>query len=131
LGPKRRFSLNCTLKVPWLAPYEHICRCFKFQNFTIFMFKCWILLKPALGAWAVICTFQYSPWTDSIRPSLQPFQCSHLGRSLVFLSFYLYFIIEKKPEIYFLTLSKLHAWIYTHQLKRTFDNLFCNSLIKN
>jgi hypothetical protein len=39
-----------------------------FQNKTNYQS---ILLNPVLGAWAVTCTFQYRPWTGSIKPSVQ------------------------------------------------------------
>jgi hypothetical protein len=48
-------------------------------KFYYFTFKCWILLKPVLGAWTVACTFQYCPWTGSIKPSLQHFQFCRVG----------------------------------------------------
>jgi hypothetical protein len=32
-----------------IPPYKHICGCVVVQYFTIFVFKCWILLKPVLG----------------------------------------------------------------------------------
>jgi hypothetical protein len=46
------------------------------------MFKCWILLKPVLAAWTVVCTCQYRPWTGSIKLSLQHFQFCRFGLSL-------------------------------------------------
>jgi hypothetical protein len=34
-----------------------------------------------VGAWTVTCTFQYCPWTCSIKPSRQHFQFCRVGLS--------------------------------------------------
>jgi hypothetical protein len=43
----------------------------------LFLFKCWILLKPALGVVGGsvhLSSYHYRPWTIPIKPSLQYFQ---------------------------------------------------------
>jgi hypothetical protein len=46
------------------AVWTHL-RIFLNSKFYHFVFKCWILLKSVLGAWAESCTWKYRPWTGS------------------------------------------------------------------
>jgi hypothetical protein len=51
-GTIRRFSLNCTTVSHWRfhnnRRFNTHMWCFLIQTFTMFVFKCWILLKPVL-----------------------------------------------------------------------------------
>jgi hypothetical protein len=81
----RRFSWNGTEVSHWrFNDYRRIKHLQMFQNskFWHFMFKCLFLLRPVLGVWTVICTWQYRPWTGSIKPSLHYFQFCRVGLSL-------------------------------------------------
>jgi hypothetical protein len=44
-------------------------------------------LSRCYGAWTVVCTLQYRPWTGSIKPSLQHLQLCCVGLSLGILIF--------------------------------------------
>jgi hypothetical protein len=60
-----------TLKVPWWPPYGRIYGCFWVRDFAIFVWSVGFCLGRCWGAWwAATCTFQYRPWTGSIKPSL-------------------------------------------------------------
>jgi hypothetical protein len=77
-GMARKCHIECSMIT---AVWTHL-RMFLNSKFYYFMFKWWILLKPVLGAWRVTFTFQYRPWTGSIKPSLQHFQFCRVGLSL-------------------------------------------------
>jgi hypothetical protein len=85
LGTIRRFSWNgtkCHIKGSMITAVWTHRRMFLNSKFYNFMFKCWVRLKPVLGAWTVTCNFQYRPWTGSIKPSLQHFQFCRVELSL-------------------------------------------------
>jgi hypothetical protein len=75
------------------ALWTHL-RMFLNQNFTIFMIKCWIMLKPVLGEWTINCIFHYRQWTGTIKPSFQQLHfffvlCVFLG--ILYFSLFLHF----------------------------------------
>jgi hypothetical protein len=59
---------------------------------SCFVFGCWVLLRPVLGAWTVACTFRCRPWTGSVGPSLRHFRFWRVGLSLgiLYLSIFCY-----------------------------------------
>jgi hypothetical protein len=57
----------------------------------------YMLISAKAGAWGgaltLVCSWQYSPWTGSIKPSLQHLQFCQVGLSLGILIFPILFII--------------------------------------
>jgi hypothetical protein len=90
LGTICRFSWNGTYVSHWrFHNNRHMNTSADVSKFKIVPVhvKCWILLKPVLGAWTVVCTWQYRPWTGLVKPSLQHFQLFRVRLSLRILIF--------------------------------------------
>jgi hypothetical protein len=58
-------------------------RAFSISNFTITIFKCWILLKSALWAWTVLVFFLISHEQAQSNQICNIFNFFYVGRSLV------------------------------------------------
>jgi hypothetical protein len=69
------------------AVWTHL-RMFQNTKFYNFMFiNVEFCLSRCLGAWTVVCTWQFRPWTGSIKLSLQHFQFWRIGLLLGILIF--------------------------------------------
>jgi hypothetical protein len=79
--------------VIWFRAKHFRCAIYDHQYYTLIFHiiiynktvlnECWNLVKPVLRTWTVVCTWQYRPWTDSIKPSLQHWQvCAFFVDSL-------------------------------------------------
>jgi hypothetical protein len=91
-GPYAAFhgmALTCHIEGSMItAIWTHL-RMFQNSKFYQFMLNVEFCLSRCLGAWTVVCTVQYRPWTGSIKPSLQHFQFFRVGLSLrVLISIY-------------------------------------------
>jgi hypothetical protein len=97
LGTVRRFSWNGTTVSHWrfhdnrrMNTSTDVSK-FKISPFFLNVESC---LSRCYGALTVTCTFQYCPWTGSIKPTLQHFQFCCVGISLRD-SVFLYFEMHK------------------------------------
>jgi hypothetical protein len=84
-GPYADFhgmALTCHIKGSMItAIWTHL-RMFQNSKLYQFMLNVEFCLSRCQGAWTVVCTWQYRPWTGSIKPSLQHFQFCRVGLSL-------------------------------------------------
>jgi hypothetical protein len=75
--------------------HDHICGCFKFKTSPFLCLNVEFCLSLCYGTWTRTCTFQYRPWTGSIKPSLQHFKFCRVGLSLGILFFSILFCAYK------------------------------------
>jgi hypothetical protein len=88
LGTICRFSWNGTCVSHWrFHDNRHVNTSVDVSKLYQFMLNVEFCLSRCSGAWTVVCTWQYRPWTGAIKPILQQFQFCRVGLSVGILIF--------------------------------------------